>query len=498
MSLKILLIKPHYNASEKYSSAVFPLGLLSIATSLKKRGYEPIIIDTTIYENYWNKIESHIGDSVAVGITSMSAQVYSACKIAEFLRSRKPDVPIIWGGVHPTLYPEDTAKSPLVDIVVSGEGDETVIELLDCLQLKKSIHEVKGITYKNGRAIIKTPDRPLLSDIPTLDYSLLPEIEKYIWPDLYPFRKEKARCIDIHAGRGCIYKCTFCFENTAFKHRAKSADLLVSEIAGLKEKFNIEMVNIQDSDFFANKARLIHFVDLMIERKIGVKWFSNCRSNYFNNNYINEELLKRLEASGCIKLGIGAESGSDMMLERMKKKTTVGQLRKAIDMLNKTNIWLALSFLIGMPDETEDDMKKTLELVLKINEESKNHYIIGPAYYRPYPGAEMFKRSVDYGFKPPKSLEEWGAAQKERFGYLPIEKFVWVSNKNLAKYIVNIVDFRHFKKHKRLLFLYNFFMNVIEFRFRKNVWCCLWEDKMLLLIRGIITFLRNRAILIRA
>ena len=266
----------------------------------------------------------------------------------------------------------------------------------------------------------------------------------------------------------------------------------------MKEKFNIEMVNIQDSDFFANKARLIHFVDLMIERKIGVKWFSNCRSNYFNNNYINEELLKRLEASGCIKLGIGAESGSDMMLERMKKKTTVGQLRKAIDMLNKTNIWLALSFLIGMPDETEDDMKKTLELVLKINEESKNHYIIGPAYYRPYPGAEMFKRSVDYGFKPPKSLEEWGAAQKERFGYLPIEKFVWVSNKNLAKYIVNIVDFRHFKKHKRLLFLYNFFMNVIEFRFRKNVWCCLWEDKMLLLIRGIITFLRNRAILIRA
>ena len=148
-------------------------------------------------------------------------------------------------------------------------------------------------------------------------------MERYIWADLYPFRKEKGRCIDIHAGRGCIYKCTFCFENTAFKHRAKSADALVSEIAALKEKFDVEMVNIQDSDFFANKTRLISFVNLMIEKKIGVKWFSNCRSNYFNSNYITEELLRKLQASGCIKLGIGAESGSDTMLERMKKKTMI-------------------------------------------------------------------------------------------------------------------------------------------------------------------------------
>src|SRR3989338_8639468 len=289
MSYKVLLIKPHYNKSEKYSSAVFPLGLLSIATSLNKKGYEPVIVDTTIYDDYWNEIELHLKDSIAVGITSMSAQVYSACKIAEFIRNRKPDMPIIWGGVHPTLYPEDTAKSPLVDIVVRGEGDETIVELLDCLRLNKPIHNIKGITYKNEKEIVKNPDRPLLSDIPTLDYKLLPDMERYIWADLYPFRKEKGRCIDIHAGRGCIYKCTFCFENTAFKHRAKSADALVSEIAALKEKFDVEMVNIQDSDFFANKTRLISFVNLMIEKKIGVKWFLNCRSNYFNNNYITEK-----------------------------------------------------------------------------------------------------------------------------------------------------------------------------------------------------------------
>ena len=497
MSYKVLLIKPHYNKSEKYSSAVFPLGLLSIATSLNKKGYEPVIVDTTIYDDYWNEIELHLKDSIAVGITSMSAQVYSACKIAEFIRNRKPDMPIIWGGVHPTLYPEDTAKSPLVDIVVRGEGDETIVELLDCLRLNKPIHNIKGITYKNEKEIVKNPDRPLLSDIPTLDYKLLPDMERYIWADLYPFRKEKGRCIDIHAGRGCIYKCTFCFENTAFKHRAKSADALVSEIAALKEKFDVEMVNIQDSDFFANKTRLISFVNLMIEKKIGVKWFSNCRSNYFNSNYITEELLRKLQASGCIKLGIGAESGSDTMLERMKKKTTVNQLKTASNMLNKTDIWLSLSFLIGMPDETEEDMKKTLKLILELTEESKNHYIIGPAYYRPYPGCEMFKRAITYGFEPPTSLKEWGDAQKERFGYLPLDKFTWLLNKKLAKYIVNIVDFRHFKKHKKLSFLYKFFKNIIELRFRVNIWHCLWEDKMLLMIRGIITFLRNRAILIR-
>lgn len=497
MSLKVLLIKPHYNTNEKYSTAVFPLGLLSIATFLKNRGYDPVILDTTIHDDYLSKINSHLKDALAVGISTMSAQVYSACKIAGFIREGRPDVPIIWGGVHSTLYPEDTARSPLVDIVVRGEGEETAVELLDCLKMRKPIHNVKGITYRDGGKIASTSDRPLLSEIPLLDYDLLYGMNKYIWADLHPFEKKKVRCIDVHAGRGCFYKCTFCFEKTTLRHRAKSAEVLASEITYLKEKFNIEIVNIQDSDFFADKNRLTRFVDLMIGRNIGVKWFSNCRSNYFNSNYINEELLKRLEASGCIKLGVGAESGSDVMLERMKKKTTVGQLKIAIGMLNKTGIWISPSFIIGMFDETDEDMKKTLKLILEITEESRNHYIIGPAYFRPYPGCEMFKRAIDYGFKPPKSLEEWGRAQKDRFGYLPIDKFIWLSNKKLARYIVNIVDFRHFKKHKLSQSLYKMFKKIIETRIKKDIWFCLYEDKLLLFFRGIVTFLRNRKILIR-
>jgi len=497
MSQKVLLIKPHYNASEKYSSAVFPLGLLCLAAALKNNGYTPVIIDATIYSDYISEIGLHLKDAVAVGITAMSAQIYSACKIAEFIRKARPDLPIIWGGVHPTLYPEDTVNSPLADIVVRGEGDEALVELLDCLKSGKPLREVKGIVYKSDGRISRSPDRPLLAEIPSVDYSLLPQIDKYIWADLYPFRKERVRCIDLHAGRGCFYECTFCFENTSFKHRARNAEALVSDIISLKDKFGITMINIQDSDFFAEKRRLIRFVDLMIENNTGVEWFSNCRSNYFNESYINEAFLRKLEASGCAKLGIGAESGSDKMLERMKKKTTVSQLKTAISMLNNTGIWLSLSFMIGMPDETIDDMKKTLGLVMEIAEESRNQYIIGPAYFRPYPGCEMFKRAVDYGFRPPKSLQEWGKTQKERFGYLPMNKFIWLPDKRLAEYIVNIVDFRHFKNHKSSLALYKIFKRIIEIRFKKDIWFCLCEDKLLLFFREIVTFLRNQAILIR-
>ena len=497
MNQKVLLIKPHYNANEKYSAAVFPLGLLCLSTSLKDSGYNPVIIDATVYGDYMGEIAPHLGDAVAVGITAMSAQVYSGCKIAEFIRKKRPGLPIIWGGVHPTLYPEDTVNSQLADIVIRGEGDETLVELLDYLKSGKPLREVKGIAYKSDGMILRSPDRPLLADTPSIDYSLLPQIDKYIWADLYPFRREKVRCIDLHAGRGCFYECTFCLENSTFKHRAKSAEALVTEISHLKEKFNIEMVNIQDSDFFANKDRLKRFVDLMIERNIPVKWFSNCRSNYFNSNYITEEFLKKIEASGCVKLAIGAESGSDAMLERMKKKTTVNQLKTAIAMLNKTSIWLSLSFIIGMIDETDEDMKKTLQLILEITEESRNHYIIGPAYYRPYPGSEMFKRAIDYGFEHPKSLEEWGQAQKERFGYLAMDKFTWLPNKKLASYIVNIADLRHFKKYNTLQFFYKLFKDIIEMRLNKNIWHCLLEDKLLLSIRKIILFLRNSNVLIR-
>ncbi|MDP3789611.1 MAG: cobalamin-dependent protein, partial [Candidatus Omnitrophota bacterium] len=281
MNQKVLLIKPHYNANEKYSTAVFPLGLLCLSTSLKDNGYNPVIIDATVYGDYMGEIAPHLEDAVAVGITAMSAQVYSGCKIAEFIRKKRPGLPIIWGGVHPTLYPEDTVNSPLADIVVLGEGDETLVELLDCLKSGKPLREVKGIVYKSDGSISRSPDRPLLADMPSIDYSLLPQIDKYMWADLYPFRREKVRCVDLHAGRGCFYECTFCFENTSFKHRARSAEALVSDIISLKDKFGITMINIQDSDFFADKRRLIRFVDLMIEKNTGVEWFSNCRSNYF-------------------------------------------------------------------------------------------------------------------------------------------------------------------------------------------------------------------------
>ena len=492
--MKILLIKPHYNSAESksaYASAVMPLGLLSVATSLKNHGHDPLIIDVTIYDAYRSKIEARLEDSAAVGITAMTSQVSSASKIVKFIKGIKPDMPIIWGGVHPTLYPEDTVNSPLADIAVRGEGDETTVELLDCLKSGSSLSAVNGIAFKSGGRIYLSPDRPLLAAVPSIDYFLLPQIDKYIWADLSPFRKDNIRCVDLHAGRGCFYECTFCFENTSFKHRSRSAESLVYDIISLKDKFGITMVNIQDSDFFADKKRLISFVDLMIEKSTGVEWFSNCRSNYFNDSYINEALLKRMEASGCVKLAIGAESGSDKMLERMKKMATVSQLKTAIRMLNKTGIWLSLSFIVGMPDESEDDMKKTLKLICEVVEESNRHYIVGPAYFRPYPGCEMFKRAVDYGFNPPKSLQEWGEAQRERFGYLQVKRFTWLSNKMLAGYIVNIADFRHFKNYSATRFLYAMYKKIITLRLKANIWQCLWEDRPLLFIRGLLHFLKK-------
>lgn len=499
MSRKVLLIKPHYNANENYIAPAVPLGLLSIATYLKKNGFSPIILDTTVSGDYLKEIESNIKDSFAVGISSMTAQVESAHRIAKFIKSRTPSLPIVWGGVHPTLFAEDTASSPFVDAVVRGEGEETVVELLNCLREGRDIKEVGGITYKSYGQVISTFDRSLIQKIETLNYDLIPGIEKYLWADLQPFIKRKVRCIDVHAGRGCSYRCTFCFENKTLSHRPKPAEELVSEITYLKNKYNIEVIGLQDSDFFANKERLSTFVDLMIKRGRGVKWFSNCRSNYFNQGYISEEFLKRMEASGCIKLGIGAESGSDIMLERIRKKSTVSQLINALNMLNKTNIWVSLSFIIGMPDETEADIKKTLKLISQITEDFRNLYIIGPAYYRPYPGSEMFERANELGFKAPGRLEKWGQAKNDRFGYLAVDNLVWLSEKNrrLACYVVNISDFRYFKNHKMFLFVYLFFKRIINFRINRNIWCCLWEDKLLELTRKIINFLRKNSIAVR-
>jgi len=489
---QVLLIRPYYlSEKSKHFDLSLPLGLLALATSLNQKNIPVKIIDTMVEEDYYSKIENELQHSLFVGITAMTAQLNHAVKIARLIKEKAPEKKIIWGGFHPTTFPEGTLESEYCDIVAIGESDQTIIEIYQNLSEKEPLNGVKGIVYKENNRVIKTPTRELNAEIPVLDYTLLENLELYIDQNLYPIEKEPKRSIQIHCGRGCFYQCTFCSENSSFKHRAKDAKTLVKEIKDLTQKYHLDYVDLQDSDFFANKKRLIEFIDLLLKENIQVKWFANCRANYFKENYLNDSLLRKIEKSQCTRLGIGVESGSDPMLKIIKKSITVEQVKKAITAINKTNIMLSYSFMIGMPEEKKEDMWRTLELMEYIENHCKRYYLIGPALYRPYPGNSMFEEAKKLGYKSPQTLREWSQTDFDYYGFISEKHLPFLKNKfKTLNYVRHIIDYRHLKKHLFSLPFYFLFKFLITIRLRYHFHFLLIEHNLLKFIRVFITYLK--------
>ncbi|MBF0208690.1 MAG: radical SAM protein [Oligoflexia bacterium] len=490
----ILLIRPSYvPPNSKNYECSLPIGLLSLGTSLVDNNVNVKIIDMMTMKDAWERIFSYVNEAVFVGITAMTSQVGNGIDIVKRLKINEKKVPIVWGGFHPSLFPNGTLNSEYCDIVCEGEGDITIVELYKSFMGTMPIEDVTGVWYKDRGNLLRTKKRDLLTKIPRLRYELLENIDEYIPQNLYPIEKNKVRCLQIHAGRGCFYRCTFCAENVEFKHRKKEASVIFEEMVNLVDRFKLDYIDIQDSDFFCSKKRIDELIKIIVESKSKINWIANCRANYFNQNYLNDNYLEKLALSGCKKVGLGVESGSDEFLSYIKKSITVNHVKKAIASLNKSGVMVAFSFIIGMPHETISDMKKTLKLIWHIINNSKRYYIIGPALYRPYPGSEMHDQAIASGYRPPTSIEEWSNLHFDYHGFVPGSLFPHMRGKErFTKYVRHIVDYRHLKNRKSTLLFFYIYNFLVLSRIKYDCFIFLYEHYPLYYAR--LTINRCRAI----
>ena len=234
----------------------------------------------------------------------------------------------------------------------------------------------------------------------------------------------------IHTSRGCPHKCTFCINPiTKNRWRAKSAKIVLDELELVVEKFRGIKVRMWDENFFVNKKRAIEIIDGINERGIDCEWETTVRSDYFRPNFLGEEFLAKLKKSGCYKLCFGAESGSQKILEMLCKGVSVEQIIESASQCKKFGIIPEYSFMIGLPEESLDDMKKTIQLINKLLKVNDDTEFIGPQPFRPYPGSPLYNKCVaDYGWKSPNTLREWSALMEKEWGYLSSKNFSWVEN----------------------------------------------------------------------
>ncbi|MFQ5443964.1 MAG: B12-binding domain-containing radical SAM protein, partial [Nitrospinales bacterium] len=311
------------------------------------------------------------------------------------------ETPLVWGGVHVTLLPEQSLESPYCDVVVRGEGEITVRELAGKLQNNEDLSGVRGITFKKGNQIISNPDR---------DFMDMDEIDVELPYDLVEMDKYSISSFPVHTSRGCPFRCGFCY-NTAFNKRSwryKSAIHVVDEIEYVVKKFGVKEISFTwEDEFFINVKRVKKFCEELIRRNIKVKWNAFCHPNTFSK--VNAELLELLENAGCDNLSLGGESGSQRVLDEIiKKDNKIETLLKATETLSKTKIRQIVSFMSGMPTETESDLQLTLKLIDKLSRINPNIYVNGIFLYTPYPGTPMFDLVVEqYGYEIPDSLDKW-------------------------------------------------------------------------------------------
>ena len=399
---KVLLVFPGMPATQIQQRILInlPLSIIQLGSYIGERGYEVVLFDTRVQS--YEEIKDKIDDCVAAGFSCMTGlQIKYALELAAKLRKEYPRLPLIWGGIHPTLYPSQTAKHDLVDYVVIGEGEETLFELLESISSGNSTYQnIKGICYQVKNQIIKNPRRPFLdmNILPLPSYHLL-DLNKY--PNIL-------NTFDYQSSRGCPYRCAFCY-NTNFnerKYRAKSAEKVVDELKHLVDKFKVKMFSLNDDEFFINQKRVEEFCDIIIEKRISFEWNASCRLNIIRK-YPNS-LMQKIRRSGCNKISFGAESGSPRILKFIYKDITTEDIIEGARHTIANRITPILSFMGGFPSETYNETLMTKDIITKLWEIDPRIIVNGIFIYNAYPSTALFEESIKYGVIFPQTLEQWG------------------------------------------------------------------------------------------
>ena len=378
-----------------------PTGLLYIGTLLKKEGHQVWVFDTTPKEQ--NEIISEIKkiDPDLVGFSVMTTSYAITAVFNKLLKKELPNAYYFWGGVHPSALPEETIKNNELDFVVYGEGEYTMVEVCKKLKTKKKIakqgadlKDVKGIFYVDPQSkgkikIIKNPPRCYIEDLDALpipDRSLLKDFKWYLSPPGILRGKFYYGITTMYTSRGCPYQCIFCGSKIVHgsKIRRRSVENVLDEMKYLKESFGVTGIYFNDDTFATDVDWLKEFCEKLNKSGLKMVWGCQTRANIAQNI----EILKIMKDGGCVQVDIGAESGSQRILDNLKKGITPEMILKSFENLRKVKMTTFATFIIGNPGETIEDVKKT--------EEIARHAPGGVSFLIlvPYPGSPLYEMAI--------------------------------------------------------------------------------------------------------
>jgi len=378
--MKVLLIFPPQNLNERYSRNMGnvggflpPLGLCSMAAVLERDGHEVVIMDCPVNNYVISDITAKIAEfqPEVIGISAITSLADVTKDLCDIIKNQFPEKCIILGGPHPTIMPDEVARETRADIIMSGEADNIISDVL------KNIGK-----YKQKRIVAagKVMD---LDSLPFPARHLL-DMQKYTsLPNNY---KITPHTLQVLTSRGCAFTCTFCHDAKG-TFRQRSVENVIAELKHLKEKYDVKEIAFWDDILTLNKSWAHKLCTAMINEKLNLTW-----SCYTRLDLIDAPLLKAMKSAGCWNIFFGIESGSQELLNNIKKRMTIELISNQVKLVKKCGIEIRASFMLGLPGETPALARKTIKFAIDLDPDYAQFCLTTP-----YPGTELWTTAEQWG-----------------------------------------------------------------------------------------------------
>jgi radical SAM superfamily enzyme YgiQ (UPF0313 family) len=393
-----------------------PLSLMAIGSSLDADSYDVRIIDGRLEPDAEATVLAELDDAVCLGVTVLTgAPIQDALAITRAAKRRRPDLPTIWGGWHPSLFPTQTLDEPSIDITVQGQGEETFAELVEKLTSGGGLDDVHGISFRRNGQAVQNPPRLLkdMNELPRVNYDLIP-VDSY-------YRLKNQRQLDYISSTGCFFRCSFCADPFVYgrKWTALSAQRIADEVEYLWRRHRFDELSFQDETFFTYTDRVVEMAEEFLRRGLKFTWRATMRAD--QGVRLGDDMMRLCVRSGLNWVLVGVESGSQEMLDWMNKDVTIEQILEVADMCARYGVRVHFPFILGFPGESNESVEASLAMVKRLRRMSPG-FETPIFYFKPYPGAKIVQDIVAQGYQLPATLEEWAA-----FDYVGSDSSPWVS-----------------------------------------------------------------------
>lgn len=396
--MKILLVVYDNDSYIHY----FPQGVAYIAAVLLKKGYEVTVYNQDVYrhseENLTNYLDQNKFDVIGVSIIAGYYQYRKLMKISSAINRSKNRPFYIIGGHGPSPEPEYFLKKTGADVAVIGEGEATILELLKAIESKASFHRIHGIAFMESDEVVITKQRELIEDIDTIPF---PAYE--LFPMEYYRLLRNPRCtnsdfvIPVLSGRGCTFKCNFCYRmDEGFRPRKPGP--IAEEIMLLKEKYGITYIAFSDELLMSSAERTVELCEYFIMKNLNVRWCCNGRLNF-----AKPAVLSLMKRAGCVFINYGIEAADDAVLRNMNKALTTEMATIGVEATLKEGITPGLNIIFGNIGDNKKTLDKGVEFLLKHHDDEAELRTIRPV--TPYPGSPLYYYAIKKGLL--KDVEEF-------------------------------------------------------------------------------------------